>query len=480
MNIIDRIKSFFTKDRSIKRKNYANLDPDTPPPSRINKSRRQNNKVDLTFPKTVNTCLTKNLYYNRDPLTKLGAHFARNIINIPLAFMGFPHFYTTRKVQKFWQDVFTYYNDKSIKIKQDIQRESSRDGTTWIFPRFDIETDWVEWDFLGQASRFFYNSETRKMTAIEFDDQILIQDSVGSTKSITETTRYTKTEIVLTRDGVKTVRRNPTGELPINFVNNGEAGDPEGNSDLEVVYPRIQLYSQLDKKKNEVLLNHDPKWIQYVSDVTQWRTNNGLSEEDLARFDIEGSDFILNLFDKEKTEYIIPAEIIDAYEKALKTNFHNIVEGSEIPEIVMGLKTEGNHASAEEQIAVFVAFVNMKRNGIKSAYDKLINITFRLMGEAFFKRFNFEIEQTWSDLEMLSRVEKSTLFNNYATGIQKLKSSGLMGKSGTHKILRGVMGDEIIDEFDEFVKDIEEEKKSNPPATPAQGEPEEAEDNPGD
>ena len=62
----------------------------------------------------------------------------------------------------------------------------------------------------------------------------------------------------------------------------------------------------------------------------------------------------------------------------------------------------------------------------------------------------------WNDLESMTEVERSTIFDNYATGVQKLLDSYSIDLQTAHKLLRELTKGIVTSDYDDFKKQIEE------------------------
>lgn len=437
----------------------------------ITRNRGGNKSCNLTFRDTVNYDLAMDLYYNKRDGYKLGAFFCHNIIFIPMAFMGFPHFEIPdiEKIQdsEFWADRLKYYNDKYYMLKQMIQKICHIAGTILIYPWFDSGKGYVAWKFIKPkyVNDIFIDPETQKITGIITKIEYTYYDDSGIYRYYKEKTYYTKKWIKINRSGnippnlrVQVIRKNPTGILPVVFTNDVEAQEFEGHSEFERILPLIKAYSEINLHAHEETVNIRPKLVQGVDDSNSWLENNGFAKSGTIDDDIsiKDTDFILNKMGKEETSILVPENLTENDIKIMNLDFWGIVEGSGIPEICWGLKTEGNHASAKEQMTVFLSYVSLKQKQLENPYIDLINATLSLDAVAYNKAIPENVINVWNELDVLTEIERAEVFDKWCAGISKLSENHGIDLESIHKMLLVLTKDSITSDFKLFKKQIED------------------------
>lgn len=433
----------------------------------MTRTRGGNTAYNLTFPDTVNYDLAMDLYYNTRSGYKLGAFFCHSIIFIPMAFMGFPHFdieeIEKTPDQEFWTERLDFYNEKYFMNKQQIQKLCHIAGTILIYPWFDLKAGYVKWLFIKPKyiTDVFVNPDTHELTGIVTTINYTFYGEDGKYYYFTEKKKFTAKKIITTRTGnippnvrELEIRKNPAGILPVVFTNDVEPGEFEGHSEFERILPIVKAYSEINLRAHEEAANMKAKLIQNVDDYKTWMKNNGF--DDISDVSIENVDFIINKGDTEKTEIIVPKNLIDNHIKLMNLDFWGVVEGSGIPEICWGLKTEGNHASAKEQMMVFLSYVSLKQKQVENPYLDLINATFKLEAIAYNQTPPEDVINRWNELDAMTEVERSEIFSNWATGLQKLIDSHAIDLQGVHEILLSLTKDLITSDFEEFKKQLTE------------------------
>jgi hypothetical protein len=432
----------------------------------MSRSRGGNTAVNLTFPDTVNYDLAMDLYYNKRAGYKLGAFFCHSIIFMEMAFMGFPHYdiedLDNIKNKEFWEEKLKYYNETFYMMKQHIEKITLIAGTFLVYPWFDSKTGLVKWMIIKPKfiTDIFIDPLTQETTGLLIERKYTYYNDVNKYFYFTEKILYEKNKITITRTGSVPsqlkpleIRRNPIGILPIVFTNDVEPGEFEGHSEFERILPIIKAYAQINLRAHEECANIKAKLIQQVNDAKIWKKNNNCV--DINDFSIEDTDFILNV-EGEETKIEVPQNLVDNNIKLMNLDFWGIVEGTGIPEICWGLKTEGNHASAAEQMAVFLAYIGLKRKQFTSPFLELVTISFKLEGQAYNQELPENIIITWNDLSLLTEVEKSEIFKNWSEGFEKLAGVHSISLEDIHEILIKLTDGTITHDFSDFKNQCKE------------------------
>jgi hypothetical protein len=374
--------------------------------------------------------------------------------------MGVPHFGIDDN-NDFWEDKINFYNEFYIKRKQNIQLLSHRDGTAIIWPWYSAKNGMVVWKHISPASiyKIIVDPFTEEMTALMTCSTIYYYDDRGYNASYLEEITYTEKQIIINRKGklpnnisATEARKNPSQILPIFFSNGAEPGEIEGHSDYERILPYIKAYSEINIKAHETLLNLGAKLVQSTDDVATWLDQNGFS--DINDIDVSSMDFIINRKDKEESKFEIPQNILEGHLSLMKNDFLNIVESSGIPEIVWGVKMQGNHASAQEQMGVLLSFVDEKQKQADASYRKLLEATLYLESIANNQTIPKNVNVIWNDIDSFDQLEKSTIFKNWSDGIGRLIESKAIDLQSAHGFLYQLSKGKITDSYEEFKKGI--------------------------
>lgn len=438
----------------------------------ITKKRQIPAQIDFTYPDTIDTRITRGLWHNALQGYKLGAQLCYNPISVPLSFMGVPTFFlpdSNVPDYDFWVERFLFYNNALIKDKQNIQLLCHRDGTVGVYPWFDSKDGRVKlrWILPEDIKKIITDIETDEIKAIITEVRIqYYENNIDTYRIFDQKIIYTQSTIEIRRTGdipvglrTNIIRNNPTG-LPIFFRNNCEPREFDGHSDYERIVPHIYAYSQINEKAHQYVNNLGPKLVQAGDNVDSWLRNNGFINNqgipDVGEVEIQTVDFIFNKLEKEKSEFIIPSGLVDNHLLLLKLDFWNIVQTSGIPEICWGLKTEGNHASAQEQMGILLSFVSGKQIQADNPYYDLLNKIIKLESIANTKKIPIDVGLSWNDLDVMTKVEKSEMFKNFADGISKLSESAGIDLQTIHNFLIELTKGKVETDYKTFEKQVKE------------------------
>ncbi len=339
-----------------------------------------------------------------------------------------------------------------------------RDGTIWKWPWFDSQVNYVRLKTIKpeEISYALMDPDTEEITVLQTSINYQFYDENQKLYNYTETRTYTKKIIQIKRTGSvpsqlnpEDIRRNPLGMLPIRFANNIEPKELEGHSDYERIIPVIKAYSTVNRRAHENEAKMSPKLVQKAMNVNDWKNNNSSLFENNEIIDIQSINFIINI-EGEETKFEVPKGLNDNAIILLKNDFKLVVESSHIPEICWGLKTEGNHASAEEQMGMLLSYVSDKQTQADKPYLKLITAIMQLEAIANTRKVPEGIKNTWNDLTSLTDVEKATIFKDIATGLEKLLANYAIDLQSAHKLLYERTNGMITSDFDDFAKQVKE------------------------
>ena len=429
--------------------------------------------VDMTEGFVVNDALTKGIYRNTYPGLKL-AGFGFNIINVPVSFMGLPVPVVQGESEENKALVEKIVTDRTTEIRA-IHTQCHRDGTVWIYPQM-INGD-LTWRALPDqtVTKVVRDVSSGEIIQVTTEEEIVLRRLQEETEAtITRTVIYSEARITTTYQGdsmspPNTTTINTAGVLPIPFANNADINEIRGHSEYERILADLKNYHDIDLAESTDLAKFKTKMVQTVKDMAAWLSNNGLTAGDLSDLDIAANDFILNLTE-ETTEFIFASDAINGYEQKLRTIFHKLVELSGIPEIAWGLKTEGNLASVEENMAILMNFCQDKQEQKIEPYTTLINASIRLMTMAGQMPEIGPVEITWDALEATSEQTKSVIFRNYAESISRLIDQAGMTREQLFRFWKITFPSITEEEFDQWSDGLRDmaSHRSDTHATPEQ------------
>ena len=412
-------------------------DNDTNEKTRINRTTRA--LTDFTDKWSVNPALTNGIYNNTYRGLKL-AGFGFNIINVPVSFMGLP---VINCEDEDIQEQLNQIIVKKARGCRSIHTHSHRDGTIWIYPKYS-ESRGLTWDFIPDQNvkKIVRDIETNELRQIVTEEDITLNSEKYDTElTVTKKVVYTIDKITTTYTGgtvptsaINSTVINAAGVLPVSFANNADINTSRGHSDYEKILSDLKSYHDVFLAAITGTAKFSSKMVQTAKDFASWCENNGFGADGsgIADLDIGAIDFIINL-EGEKTEFIHATDLANAYQAILKIVFHKMVEISGIPEIAWGLKTEGNLASVEENMAILMQYCKDKQEQKVKPYQVLMSASARLLNIAGVISDPGEISISWDVLDSASDSTKAQVFKDYADALSKLVNVAGMTKDQLFK-----------------------------------------------
>ena len=386
--------------------------------------------------------MARQLYNNEEDRYKLGAGFAKPVINTCVGFMGVPNY---RSEDPEAQEALENFFGANISSMQQTHRDAIRDGDCWVWltrednPESRLlypESRGVRYVFNVMAPEQIHHINRDPLTGRP-EEYILRSvhewyDEAGQRQDCTIEQRIsaqwrklkviegpTPPGIELDENGV-VEEVNHWGFLPIvQFSNEKDSNTANGRSDLEAIEPFLKAYHDV---MMQALQNHKihsvPRLKMRVEDVKSFLQNN-FGIDDPTRFAREGRTIQLEgkellLFMKgEDAEYIELQSTSGATETLLKFIFYCIVDTSETPEFAFGTHLPASHASVKEQIDVLVRRVARKRSHFEDSWKRLARIYLAMRAEAEGEHFStYETDLIWDPVaERDEQAESVTLLN---------------------------------------------------------------------
>ena len=119
-------------------------------------------------------------------------------------------------------------------------------------------------------------------------------------------------------------------------------------------------------------------------------------------------------------------------------------------------ETYHNRVMGKEQAGVGLAFVKEKQEQAHNPWNDVLTATINLEALAYNQNPPDEMIITWNELNTLTEVERSKVFSDWCTGIQKLVDSHAITLEGIHALLLELTNNKITSKFEEFKKQVKE------------------------
>ncbi|MGY0692629.1 phage portal protein [Virgibacillus sp. FSP13] len=365
--------------------------------------------------------LSRQLYNNTNDDYKLGAGFAKPVVNATVGFMGVPSpKIEDEKAQGYLTD---FFNDNKSKLQRTL-RNSGRDGDVFVWvTREDVEDNKL---YPEQGKRLVYNiippEQVKKINRDPLTNKpreyILVsshdwEDENGNARQTEITQRIGKDYRIIKCQGDVPLGieegefPNKWGFIPIvHFKNESDEHEEFGKSDLESIEPFMKAYHDVALHAIQgSKLHSTPRLKLNVKDVGTFLKNN-FGVDDPAKFIKEGKGInldnheLLLLTGDEDAEFIEVKSATGDASVLLKFLFYCIVDTSETPEFIFGVHTPSSHASVKEQMPILIRRIERKREHFDEPFKLLCRIVLAMTAESENISFSsYAAELEWDDID---------------------------------------------------------------------------------
>lgn len=398
--------------------------------------------------------LARALYTNTDDRYKLGAGFARPVINTTAGFMGAPHFShvaSDLEADQELEQAFSRWVGKLLRIN----RNALRDGD--VFARIVRTRD-----------RYNPHRETFDLVLIPPEwvtpipdpinggwlevvirTPVVVQDRDGRTLyeyKVTE--RLTKTTRTVEVDGrapqqireqLQTDGSNPWGFIPIvHFRNEAEEHQLFGSSDLEPIEPFMKAYHDvmLFAVQGSKMFSR-PKVKCKLADVEAFLENNFSREEvESGKLRFDNKEIFL-LQEGDDIEIITADSGLAGITMLLKFLFFCIVDVSETPEFAFGTAVSSSKASVSEQMVPLARKIRRKRGLFEEPYGELASMYLAMWAQVNNRSLEtYQVDIGWEELSPRNDKEVADTIATLVNGLTTAVESGLMSIDAAAEFLR--------------------------------------------
>ncbi len=399
----------------------------------------------------VNYDLARQLYRNTADKYKLGAGFAKPIINTTAGFMGAPHFtHIDPEADQALEQAVTRWTGKVLRIN----RNTLRDGD--VFARIVRVPD-----------RFNSRQEAFDLILIPPEwvtpvtdpitgqwQQLVIRHPVTVTDIQGRTvTEYTLTEIltpksrsieadarapadVRARNGEEA---NPWGFIPVvHFTNEAEENQLFGCSDLEAVEPFMKAYhdTMLFAVQGSKLFSR-PKAKFSLKSVEKFLQDN-FSTEEIQAGKLKFADKeIFLLQEGDDASFITADSGLAGITTLLKFLYFCIVDVSETPEFAFGTAVQSSKASVSEQMVPLARKIRRKRGMFEEPYGELASMYLAMWAKVENRALEtYRVDIGWDELSPRNDQEVAGTIKTLVEGLVTGMEAGLVSVDAAAEFLR--------------------------------------------
>lgn len=393
----------------------------------------------------------RELYRNINDKYKLGAGFAKPIINTTAGFMGTPHFtHTEVEADQALEEAMGQWVGKLLRIN----RNTLRDGDVFarisrVKGRFNPKEE--DFNLLLVPPEWVTpipDPLTGQWQEVVIRHPVVVTDGQGRTlqrytitESITPRSReieadnYAPPEI---RDKNRT-EENPWGFIPIvHFRNEAEENQLFGCSELEPVEPFMKAYhdTMLFAVQGSKLFSR-PKARFALKDVDKFLRENFSPDEIKSgklRF-VDKEIFLMQ--DGDEASFITADSGLTGITTLLKFIFRCIVDVSETPEFAFGTAVASSKASVSEQMVPLSKKIHRKRGMFEEPYSELASMYLAMWAQVENRRLDtYRVQVNWDEISPRDDSETARTIKTLVDGLVTAMEAGLVSQDAAAEFLR--------------------------------------------
>lgn len=424
----------------------------------------------------VDYTLARELYHNTNDDYKLGAGFAKPIINTLAGFMGAPHF---KCADEGVQEVVDDYTEAWLSRMMRTQQLSLRDGDCYAMLLNLEGNDPLYPEYKGSRLDYIL-IPPEQMTDIILDPLTgypvkYIRQYKDKWKDDGGTEREYQVKQEISKEGVEITVSGDTpaevvskwvdwnwGFIPIeHFKNEAEESEKFGSSELEAVEPYLKAYHDVMLHALQGSKMHStPRLKLKLANVAEFIKNNfgqdtldAINKGDQANVDLTGHELVL-LQSEDDAEFIEVTSATGNAEGLLQLLFYCIVDVSEVPEFAFGVHTPSSHASVTEQMPILIRRVARKREQVTENWQRVVRMILAITSMAKSKSFaSYKVDIGWDEVVERNEKEFAETIKAVIDALVSATSSDvpIMSQEAATNLLA-----KYIDTMNEYVTDDDE------------------------
>lgn len=398
----------------------------------------------------VDYALARELYRNTADNYKLGAAFAKPVVNTTSGFIGVPAFtHTDIEADQALEQAIQRWMGKVLRIN----RNTLRDGDVYarivrVPGRFDqrqtfdlqlVPPEWVTpvvdpltgaWQTLIIRHPVVMTDATGRKTG-----DYSITETLTPRERIIEADSRAPAEL-RQRNGTEP---NPWGFIPVvHFRNEAEENQLFGCSEIEPIEPFMKAYhdTMLHAVQGSRLFSR-PKIKFALKDVQKFLADN-FSKEQIQAGKLPFADKEIFLMQESDNVSFITADSgLAGTTTLLKFIFRNIVDVSETPEFAFGTAVASSKASVSEQMVPLARKIRRKRGMFEEYYSELAGMFLAMWGKVENRRLQtFDVDVAWDELSPKADSEVATTIKTLVEGLTTAVESNLLSVDAAAEFLR--------------------------------------------
>ncbi len=400
----------------------------------------------------VDYTLARELYRNINDSYKLGASFAKPVVNTMAGFVGTPHFlHTDPEADQALEQSMAKWTGKVLRINRNVLRDGDvfvrivrvqnrLDPRQGVFDLTLIPPEWVT---------PVIDPLTGRWHRLVIKHPVIVVDAItgrrGNDYTVTET--LTPTERIIEVDGhapaeiraESKTETNPWGFIPVvHFRNEAEENQLFGSSELEPIEPFMKAYHDtlLFAVQGSKLFSR-PKTKFALRDVQKFLGDN-FDAAEIASGKLKFADKELFLMQEGDDVSFITAESgLVGVTALLEFIFMNIVDVSQIPEFAFGTAVASSKASVSEQMIPLMRNIRRKRGMLEEPYGELAAMYLAMWSKVENRRLDtYQVNVDWDEITPKDDAQISTTIKTLVEGLTTGVEAGLLSLEAASEFLR--------------------------------------------
>ncbi len=411
--------------------------------------------------------LARQLYHNSHDDYKLGAGFAKPIINTLAGFMGVPRFYCEDEEA---QAVLKKHAARWVSRMQRTHQLCLRDGDCFVMlanlaiedPLYPEDDTRIEYVIIPpeQVADIEVDPLTRRPVAYTIQARNK-WDSGRREYEVTQRIAVDKVTVRVEGDAppglISEERPNPWGFIPIvHFKNEPEETELFGTSELEAVEPYLKAYHDVMLHAIQGSKMHStPRLKLKLVDVERFILNNfgqqvldQIKRGEQVSVNLQGHELLI-FADGEDASFIEVRSAIGDAEALLKLLFYCIVDVSEVPEFAFGVHTPSSHASVKEQMPLLIRRVARKREMVTECWQTLGRMLLVMYSKVTGKKFaSYDVAITWDAVMERDEKEYAETLKTVVDALNTALQGGFISMDAAVDLLK-----QYVDTMQDYVTD---------------------------
>lgn len=382
----------------------------------------------------------RELYHNTDDEYKLGAGFAKKIINATVGFMGLPDIKSADEEAQERLKEFCEQN-KSKMQRTHLKAILEADCYVWLTREDDDSPLYPEvrkrivYNIIPpeQVKEIIRHPVTGKEIEYILKSSSTWTDESGAKRRAVIKQRINKDRRLIEVEGDQPPELevgetpNPWGFIPIvHFKNEADETLAYGKSDLESVEPFFKVYHDVLLHAVQGSKMHStPRLKLKLKDVATFLRNN-FGINDPAEFAKKGGTINLNGHEMLILQHDDDADFIEAKSATGDTTallefiFYCIVSASETPEFVFGVHTPSSLASTQEQMPIFIQKIERKRLAFADNWQLMFRMVLSMISQAENESFStYETKLAWEIIDPRDSKDVATEIKTIVEALDK-------------------------------------------------------------